>query len=289
LKPEEINRIKRKIMAQGFPSSGDDLKGMIEDFNHALDQSPILTLRRVKKTGAPDRMIEALCEPATDALTIPEIVAEVERIWMDELRYRHHEAHALSQRDYEVWLDFVTLSDPGSFYVTGRIAVDVRKIQGQIKTVSFWYRLAGSGWSEAGILDGVDKAILTASHLSDALRELTEAVIALLRGGEEGRCAWQEEPGEHRWIFRRRGDHLTIDILCFDDTFSTEADERGKPVFSSECSLLRFAGQLRDQLAKLLDEHGAKGYQRNWGTPFPHDEYRRLEELIAKGWPENER
>src|SRR5262249_10119582 len=154
-------------MAHGFPSSGIDLRGMIEDFHHAVDQSPLLTPRSVKKTGDPERMIEARCEPAAEALTIPEVIAEIERVWMEELRYRHFEAHAVIHHDHEVSLDFVTLLESGSFYVTGRIAVDTRKIQGQIKAITFWYRLAGAGWSEAGIFDGVDKALLTASYLSD--------------------------------------------------------------------------------------------------------------------------
>jgi hypothetical protein len=279
---DEFARVRTKIMAQGYPSSGLDLRGMLEDFHHALDQSEILALLWVKKTGQPEQMIDARCEPAVDTVTIDVVAAEIERIWREDLRYSSFEAHALFRHDYDVSLDFVTSSGPGSFYVTGRIAVDTRRIQGQIKAVTFWYRLAGKGWSEAGIFDGVEQALLTASYLSDGLTELVDAVNALLQGREESRCAWQEEPGEYRWIFARRGDHLKIDIRWFGDTFSTESDERGQPVFSSECSLLRFAMQLRDQLATLIEEHGADGYQRQWGMPFPREEYRRLQELLAE-------
>src|SRR5262249_10865093 len=70
---DEFTRARAKIMAQGFPSSGGDLEGIVVDFNVALDQSPLLTLRSVKKTGDPERMIEARCEPAADTLTIPEV------------------------------------------------------------------------------------------------------------------------------------------------------------------------------------------------------------------------
>src|SRR5262245_17882327 len=109
----DFTRARTKIMAQSFPSSGVDLQGMIEDFHHTLDQSRLLTLRSVKKTGNPERMIEARCEPAADSLTIPEVIAEVERVWMAELRYSHYEAHAVIHHDYEVSLDFVTLSESG--------------------------------------------------------------------------------------------------------------------------------------------------------------------------------
>jgi hypothetical protein len=284
---DEFARVRTKIMAPGFPSAGIDLRGMLEDFHHALDQSEILKRLWVKKTGQPAQMIDARCEPAEQTVTIDEAAVEIERVWMEDLRYSHFEAHALFQDDYDLSLDFVTLSAPGSFYVTGRIAVDTRKIQGQIKAVTFWYRLSGAGWSEAGIFDGVNRAFLTASYLSDALTALVDAVNALLQGRAESRCAWQEEPGEYRWIFARRGDHLMIDIRWFGDTFSTESDERGQPVFSSDYSLVRFAIQLRDQLAKLMGEHGADGYQRSWGAPFPWEAYRRLEELIAERGGEN--
>ena len=111
---DEFARARAKIMAQGFPSSGVDLQGMIEDFHHSLDQSSFLTLRSVKKTGEPERMIEARCEPASDTLTIPEVIAEIERAWMEELRYSHYEAHVVTHLGYEAALEFVTVPAPGS-------------------------------------------------------------------------------------------------------------------------------------------------------------------------------
>src|SRR3954464_7849122 len=52
---DEFARARTKVIAQGFPSSGGDLEGMIVDFHVALDQSTLLTLRSVKKTGEPER------------------------------------------------------------------------------------------------------------------------------------------------------------------------------------------------------------------------------------------
>src|SRR5438128_2208494 len=102
MKERELEQAKRKIMAQGYPSTGGDVAGMIIDFHEALEQSRALKLRHVKKTGEPDCMIEAHCEPASVALTIPDVVAEVERLWMNDLRYSHQEAHALKRHDFEV-------------------------------------------------------------------------------------------------------------------------------------------------------------------------------------------
>jgi hypothetical protein len=279
---DELTHLKRKIMARSVPSSGDDLEGMVIDFQHSLEQSRLLTQMCVKKTGDPGCMIEATCQPAANTLTIPEIIAEIERLWMEELRYQHFEAHAVGRADYDVTLDFITLCEHGSFYVTGSIAVDVSKIQGPIRAVSFWYRLVGRGSSEASLYDGVNRAFLSATYLSDALRDLANAVIALFGGAQRSNCSWQEEPGEYRWVFNREGEHLRINILWFEDTFSRELDGRGKLVYSTECELRRFACQLRDQLCRLLEEHGLEGYRQNWvNYDFPISEYRKLEEILA--------
>jgi hypothetical protein len=278
---EQFHLLKRKIMAQGTPGSRDDLEGMMIDFQHSLDQSRLLTRVHLKKTGDPDCMIETTCQPAAETLAISEVVAEIERLWMEELRYHQFEAHAIHRADYQEALDFITVGEHGGSYVTGRIAVDISKIQGPIKTVMLWYRLTGSGWSEAGIRDGVNHAFLTASYLSDALQDLTNAVIALLQGAEKSTCSWGEEPGEYRWVFERQDDRLQIKVLWFEDTFDDEPDERGKLTFSTVCDLRQFAGQLRGELQRLLDEHGVEEYRRSWGHDFPMTDFRELEALLA--------
>ena len=71
-------------------------------------------------------MIEARCDSATETLTIPEVVTELERIWMEELRHLPYEAHAATHHDDEASLDFVTLSArevsslAGSLWIRGR-------------------------------------------------------------------------------------------------------------------------------------------------------------------------
>lgn len=122
---------------------------------------------------------------------------------------------------------------------------------------------------------------LTASYLSDALGDLTRVVIGLLRGAPRARCAWQEEPGEHRWLFERAGNRVHLRVLWFPRTFSKQPDDVGRCVFSTTCTLASFAGQLKSQLDRLLGEHGVEGYQARWKTyPFPMAEYEHLRSLI---------
>jgi len=63
---------------------------------------------------------------------------------------------------------------------------------------SFSYQLETAGWSTATVSDGERSVVLTASYLSDALGDLTRAVIALLRGAEQATLTWHEEPGRAR-------------------------------------------------------------------------------------------
>ena len=256
------------------------------DFQRSLEQSSLLTRVRVKGTDDLGCMIEATCQPAVNTPTISEIIAEVERLWMEELRYQHFEAHALVRTDYNESLEFVTESGQGGFYVTGRIAVDISGIQGPVKAVTFSYRLIWSGWSDTGIYDGVNRAFLCASYLSDALRDLTNAVVTLVEGAQGSTCRFAGEPSEHRWVFARQGDCLRIEVLWFDGTFPPAPDEKGKLTFSTACNLRQFAGQLRDELRRLLAEHGVEGYRRKWVRhEFPMAEYQKLEELLAPEKP----
>jgi hypothetical protein len=278
--PDEFSRLVNKIISQGIPLAGADLHGMIADFHHALEASPLLSKVKVRKTGEPARMIAAFCEPASLASSPSELVAEVERIWMEELRYNVFEAHTLVPSEEEVILDCLTMTEPQGPYVTARIVVDLRKLDRSVRPVSFWYQLFGAGWGRAGISDGQQDAQFLTSYLSDPLGDLASGISTLLQGASKARCAWAEEPGEWRWLFDRHGDEVEIRILWFEDTFSKALDEKGELRYSTRCRLLRLASQVRDSMRQLLDEVGLDGYREAWRYDFPVKEYERLNALI---------
>lgn len=138
------------------------------------------------------------------------------------------------------------------------------------------YRLTGRGWSETTLTDGNRSVSVRASYLSDALADLSEVVLALLRGADHARCRFADEPGEHRWLFERRGERLAVTIRRFPTTFSTAPDEAGTVIFAAEGTLRRFAVQVSNQLQALLERHGAEGYQALWNHPFPARVYEHL-------------
>ena len=118
------------------------------------------------------------------------------------------------------------------------------------------------------------------SVLSDALGDLTRGVASLLQGTDRLSVSWQDEPGEWRWLLIRHADRLSIRIVRFEETFSHRRDEEGVPIFQRACRLADFAGQLKSELQRLLDELGPEGYHKQWGRPFPCAEYETLDQLI---------
>lgn len=258
---DELNGLRKKITSQGIPLAGVGMKAMMVDFHHALEASPLLGRIKVRKTGKPVHMIAAFCEPASAASSPSEIAGEMERIWMEELRYHAFEAHAFVPSDEEAILDGLTMMGPQGPYVTARIDVDLRKLDRSVRPVSFWCQLLGAGSGRAGISDGQQDAQFFTSHLSDPLGDLARALISLLRGATKSHCAWAEEPGEWRWLFERHGEELEVRILWFEETFSKAPEEQGELRYSTRCKLLRLAAQIREQMRPLLEEVGLEGYR----------------------------
>ena len=62
------------------------------------------------------------------------------------------------------------------------------------------YDLAGAGWAGARISDGLRHRDFSVSYLSDALGDMAKTAVRLLNGSREESFAFQDEPGEHRWM-----------------------------------------------------------------------------------------
>jgi hypothetical protein len=153
--------------------------------------------------------------------------------------------------------------------------------QRQWDVFEFDYALTGSGWAEARIADQRGHAFVTASYLSDALRSLIEATTLAVSGVPEARCSWDEEPGEYRWIMRREGSQLRIEILAFDELWGDQPDEAGRLVFATTQDPVRVGRVLLSTAQALLDDLGAGDYERMWVEhPFPTEALDRLRSAI---------
>jgi hypothetical protein len=115
---------------------------------------------------------------------------------------------------------------------------------------TFTYILSGSGWSEARITNDGEALTLRVSYLSDALRDLTDSMIALMRGATHASCSWQGEDVQHeyRWIFDQDNGDVHVKIVEFDSLFSRKADYQGTTIFSTRCPRRRLVGQVLNQL-----------------------------------------
>ncbi len=114
-------------MACYRPYASTDVSGMVMDCQAYLAQSTLLRLARRKtkrKTGDEETMLVVWCEPASTMVTLEDIAAELERIWLNDLRFTE-EAHAIIRSDEDVVLAFVTWwPETTGSYVTGQIVVN---------------------------------------------------------------------------------------------------------------------------------------------------------------------
>lgn len=151
------------------------------------------------------------------------------------------------------------------------------------RAVEFDYRLVGTGWSEARFVVGDAWVGLTASYLEDALGGLLGSLLMIALGDELlARCAWEEEPGEYRWIFTRTGDRLRVQILAFDDVYDQSPDEKGRPLFDEESDTRSVIEAVAAGAERVLDEHGAAGYREKWvDHDFPTDELQQLKRYLS--------
>jgi hypothetical protein len=146
------------------------------------------------------------------------------------------------------------------------------------------YRLTGTGWSEA-VLEDDDRAVtVSASYLSDALGALARGALAVLRGSGEVRFSFDEEPGEYRWVIRKKdSETYNLTLLEFTDLWANKPDEAGKVIFDRTFSRLEFGRMVLKALEDVRHEHGEEGYKAKWCEhDFPARELAELHSQIEK-------
>lgn len=157
--------------------------------------------------------------------------------------------------------------------------------------IKFTYEYDEHGWVTSHISDGVKSLDMYPSLVTGGnIAELAERVVVLLKMDQQGipskeRCSWGDEPGEYRWVLQndtsKRG-ILRIDILRFDEPWSHLSDEEGKVLFSTDCSLLKFAIQVKTQLRDALQTLGPEEYRKRARGEFPYRAYDELKRLIRE-------
>jgi len=144
------------------------------------------------------------------------------------------------------------------------------------------YRMLGAGWAECEIEIQGKTATVPASYLSNALDDLIAAATSVARGAAEATARWEEEPGMIRWHLTRVGEvRLRVRILHVEEEFYGLPDEPGEVLLDAECRLRTFAGAVLSAAQRVLEKHGIKGYQNEWGMHgFPMERMRALEAAL---------
>src|SRR5690349_3731380 len=98
------------------------------------------------------------------------------------------------------------------------------------------YRLTGSGWAECVVSSDGESCQLTASYLSDALRNLVLAANSVLAGFSALTFGFDDEPGEFRWVITApRLGEIQIEILAFPELWGGKPNADGEPLYRSRC------------------------------------------------------
>jgi len=128
------------------------------------------------------------------------------------------------------------------------------------------------------------RVAMHATDATDALGDLTRALIALLEGELHASIVIEDEPGVHEWTFERQGEMVHLRIHSWADRRSGSADltlsqER---TVALACPVASVARELVLVLDVLWVGHGPDGWARlSPNHPFPTTERRRLRQLLA--------
>ncbi len=150
------------------------------------------------------------------------------------------------------------------------------------------YRLKGTGWADCTLTNGESKCELTASYLSDALRNLVVAATAVASGFHRVSFGFDEEPGEYRWVITSpRPNEVELEVLSFEELWGGKPDTEGKRVFTDRCLSEDFAKAVQAAAHRVLEQYGEAGYMKLWHEhPFPSAQLAELDRVLMHKGPD---
>jgi hypothetical protein len=148
--------------------------------------------------------------------------------------------------------------------------------------IDFSCEIVGRGWIKAILNSEGKETVITGSYLSNAPADMIMAVALLFEGRRETECAWQEEPGQYKWLFKKEKRDISIQVLWINKAFRRKCNEDGEIVFSAIADLLHFSRMVLRVFNTISLKYTAEEYRKIWGYDFPVQELSRLKDVLQK-------
>ena len=149
--------------------------------------------------------------------------------------------------------------------------------------IEFQYRNVHNGWCDVTLISGPQSVEIVPSYLTDALRDLLNAVCDAIVH-DRGLCLWANEPGTIELMFTRQDAVIYVrardlendDLWGHGPSLHQPAEHEGEVLFDAQGDALAFATRVAEEAELVLENLGAARYAEEWRKPFPADALREL-------------
>ena len=143
-----------------------------------------------------------------------------------------------------------------------------------------------SGWMSLRLRSGGREFVAVVSHQPyDSLRELIEALVALLGGALSARVRWNAEPDEYDFEFKAEGkDELSLLVVHYEGHRREPSGIR--TVFNCRAPRAEICLPFWRELSEMRARSETDVFEQNWRRKFPRRELRRLTDAFKTHAPE---
>ncbi|MGW6538736.1 hypothetical protein ACWGBV_11495 [Streptomyces sp. NPDC055051] len=139
--------------------------------------------------------------------------------------------------------------------------------------LQFTWELVGVGGVTYRIADDASEHEAHIGYCTDALADLLYAMTGLYRDSSGERFSFDGEPMETRWLLRRQGADVAIDVFEFPDgavSWGSPDETGGTLLWRSTQPRGVLCHAVKEAAEAVLREHGEDGYLEKWMLhPFP--------------------
>ena len=137
-----------------------------------------------------------------------------------------------------------------------------------------------SGFMSIGLKAGKANFVTAVAHLPyDSLRDLINALTALLSGATAVTVKWNREPEEYDFEVHRSGDAAVLNIIRYPN--HRRVKRKSETVFSHKASVVSICGSFFSALDELYKDKDTDEFDKNWRREFPGAEFRELTDRMS--------